>query len=239
MQGHQYPPLHQDCYHTTHVIQPSIPVDHRLANTQNGVHHGSFSGGSSLTYRYFPDRGDPPSSLPSSSLAATSLGATGMAITGHSTSGIANFRPEEIVDYEQPWQWTAPTVHGVPSQVADAPDINFLAIKSTRGQETTVRSPAAQLPTPAAMAVLLNPTTRSVIPTPAISFPPPAQILGQAAAAATPRSMRTTETQSHGDSSLSREKKHACTMCYKRSAKILGSLKQTDRSTDRSISNQV
>lgn len=122
-------------------------------------------------------------------------------------------------------------------------ELGFSSLNSGFGMDgeeelsTVLRSPAAQLPTPAAMAVLLNPNNRNeaVYPPP---IPARATGTGAGTTGATPvvvagqgggAAIRTTRsgdgvssasmTRGHGDGQ-SREKKHACTMCHKRSVVV-------------------
>lgn len=198
----------------------------------------SFSRGSSVTYphqeyHYFPDRGGDPPRLPEcSSLSAStaSLCATGMAITGNPYSGSDVFHAEGIADYQlqQGWTWSdeSDSVHGVhppPVQVFQQPPV-FSTIKSSMDRANSsavVLSPAAQLPTPAAMAVLLNPDSRSerrlrqAPPQPLA--PPVDDIVQPLLAPVITRQVCPIEPElAQSDDFLSREKKHGCTMCHKR-----------------------
>ncbi|KAF9449325.1 hypothetical protein P691DRAFT_774767 [Macrolepiota fuliginosa MF-IS2] len=114
------------------------------------------------------------------------------------------------------------------SGVLPPPDPVFVGsltstIKSavTVGQSQTypVRSPTAQLPTPAAMAILLNPNGRRRERTPQIAMDPASASLS----VQQPPSMMQMSSSVADTSAvmpvpdmLSREKKHACTMCHKR-----------------------
>ncbi|RDB21231.1 Zinc finger protein PLAGL2 [Hypsizygus marmoreus] len=192
--------------------------------------------------------------------------ATGMAIPGanFAVSGSEVFHPEGIADYQvqQRWRWPE-TLHGVPHLAAAAPappappqvpqisqqfgytaTIKSAMLHDQMGRHpppppspAVVRSPTAQLPTPASMAVLLNPHARSergeaqsslyhgtqpqmhganpraahmpAAHPAAPPFPPPS-------AAAVSQLCPVEPTREPGADSLSREKKHACTMCHKR-----------------------
>jgi hypothetical protein len=226
MQTQQYcAPFHQSFYQSPLDIYHAAP-DHYFAT--DGLGDSRFSRGSSLSYPHqdfqvLSDRGGPPRQS-SSSLAGTSLGATGMAITDRTANGSRGFRAEGIADYheQQQWYWpsAADTFHGVP-QVAPAPgapEARISMIKRPMEHASVVLSPAAQLPTPASMAVLLNPHVQSEQrPVQDPTQPPP-----QAQRAPQPVPIQTVPVVTEvaaAQSSLetpSREKKHGCTMCHKR-----------------------
>jgi len=141
-----------------------------------------FSRGSSFQdYQYFLDRGELPSRLCAED---STLDATGLGFAGNGSSSIAS--ANIFVDYQQQqhWNWCSNPDNGeiiapapvyaaqvaphTPSSVSDYFGVNVTgAFKRPTenlelNQETSpVRSPAAQLPTPAAMAILLNPNARS------------------------------------------------------------------------------
>ncbi|KAJ3572083.1 hypothetical protein NP233_g3326 [Leucocoprinus birnbaumii] len=108
------------------------------------------------------------------------------------------------------------------------PDSTFLDLSSTIkssavtvGQSQNyhpVRSPTAQLPTPAAMAVLLNPNGHGRSQTPQGTMDP----VGLSAQQPTPAVIQMPSSVTDANALmpvpdiLSREKKHACTMCHKR-----------------------
>lgn len=237
MQTQQYDaaPYTHDYYSSSaHVFTTSLP-DEYLAPTQNSLNYGGFSRGSlpypRPEYQYFPDRGrGPSSSLASSSIADTTPYATGMSIAGNPNSSYdAVFRPEGIPEYDlsQQWQWMQPTHasihgHGASTALPTAHKESTPAIKSTTSYGTVLRSPAAQLPTPAAMAVLLNHNSnnRSQAPTDHQATPARAPSTGQPI----PMQTRTADvelqpsahTNNHHPETHSREKRHACTMCHKR-----------------------
>lgn len=197
-----------------------------------------FSGGSSLSYTYldfdyFPDRGGDPSRLfeCSSGLSRASQCATGIAIPGIPTSVGDLLQPEGIGEYDlqRRWQWHVPlgSIHGVSvTPVPHEPQAHpkFSSIKSSVNPVNTsaiVLSPAAQLPTPASMAVLLNPNSQSERRPTQDSFqqppsssanlplPPPAMISMTQVTTFESEKSETLE-------GVSREKKHGCTMCHKR-----------------------
>lgn len=136
--------------------------------------------------------------------------------------------PSEYTD-SQGWQWetTAANPHGfaapplpppppplppaLPSLLPQLPPASGSSlldlpstIKSALAPTQNLPSPTAQLPTPAAMAVLLNPNahTRRAMQQQQQQQPP--VIMPDATTTLIP-------------DILSREKKHACTMCHKRS----------------------
>jgi hypothetical protein len=211
------------------------------------LNHTGFSRGSSLVYphqdpcRYFPDARGPDSvtTAASSSLAGSS--ATGQTIAGGAVavSGSSDcFQlpdPEGIPDYhyEQQWQWhaTSESLHGVavPAGLVSSSSRNiapaFATNKSTldvSGFGSAVLQPAAQLPTPASMAVLLNHNiSRSEMRAPQGQQQSASEV--RRAVGATTRSAQPAGdqdailAQASLDSTPSREKKHGCTMCHKRS----------------------
>jgi hypothetical protein len=227
MHAQQFAPHHQNFYPAFQSMNPAINSGQYLA-THNNFNLGGFSRGSPLRYadhqyHFLPDRGGPSTRI-SSSVARTGLNATGTGISDTPTQAINVFRAEGIANYQQPWQWTPTTVHGHAAPMSAPLDPNLSSFKSaTMNPAGVVRSPAAQLPTPAAMAVLLNPNAQSKITLPR---PPPMTMPRAADGARQPASTRPTHqepgvgTQSMTDSFL-REKKHACTMCHKRSVRIL------------------
>ncbi|KAF8060820.1 hypothetical protein FPV67DRAFT_308509 [Lyophyllum atratum] len=240
------PPFHhQDLYHTQAAyLRQGTP--HGYLST-NGLDLSGFSRGSSLSYphqeyRHF-DRGGDQARLPesSSSLSSTSLCATGMGITGNPVLSNDFFQPEGIADFpqeQQQWRWTPASepVHGLPiAPVPRAPPAQMLqhgysTIKSSRinyaNEAPVVLSPAAQLPTPASMAVLLHPNSHPERNPPQIPYQSPpvnphnAQIQTPPAIQPDPvRQVHPVEPETlvaYPVDILSREKKHGCTMCHKR-----------------------
>lgn len=242
---------HPDFYHgidTSTLLgngmyQPVPDTHHYFAPDRLTLNHNGFSRGSSLVYphqelcRYFPDtRGQDPAA--SSGLAGSS--ATGQTIAGEAvaTSGSSDFLrvpdPEVIPDYhyEQQWQWSATSepLHGVAVPVAPVSSSSrnvasvFATNKSTLDASafgSAVLQPAAQLPTPASMAILLNHNqSRSEIRAPPAQQQPTE--VGHAVSG-TARSVQPAAdtdvmlAQASLESTPSREKKHGCTMCHKRS----------------------
>jgi hypothetical protein len=147
----------------------------------------------------------------------------------HSTTGQAVVAPASL-PHPHPLalpQLHAPVLPQLPSTTNSPPDPAFLDLTSTiksavtveRSQNySSVRSPTAQLPTPAAMAVLLNPNGHGREQTPAqvamdaglsAQQPPPAMMQMSSGVADATALIPVPDL-------LSREKKHACTMCHKR-----------------------
>ncbi|KAF9466918.1 hypothetical protein BDZ94DRAFT_1250088 [Collybia nuda] len=228
MQVQQYSaPSHQPFYYNPLDVYRTAP-DQYFATDE--LHDSRFSRGSSLSfphqdYRYFSDRGHPPRQLQShSSLAGTGLGATGMAITGGTANSSRDFRTEGIAGcHEQhQWYWPSPSAsfHGVAQMPPTPcpPAVQVSTVKRPMEYTPVVLSPAAQLPTPASMAVLLNPYVRSEQQPSQEPFPQPQQ----PQRAPLPVPVRHVPLvadiavpQSSSDNH-SREKKHGCTMCHKR-----------------------
>ncbi|KAG6828414.1 hypothetical protein H0H92_008078 [Tricholoma furcatifolium] len=210
-----------------------------------GLDLSGFSRGS-LSYPHqdyqHPDRGDPVGLAgPSSNLSNTGLCATGLGISGHSvsTNHCSSFHAEAIADFslqQQQWQWThvPEPLHGLSlapvhraSQLAQH---ELSAIKSGQDDYSLhspiVLSPAAQRPTPASMAILLNQASRSDnISSPQISFNLPSESAQSArnapaqptSLAAVPQAPIEADAPArHLEDGLTRERKHACTMCHKR-----------------------
>lgn len=205
-------------------------------------HHG-FSRGSSLIYshqepcRYFPDtRGqDAATAAASSGLVGSSV--TGQTIAGETVaiSGNSDFfrepDPEGIPDYqyEQQWQWhaTSESLHGVvtPAVQVTSSSSNiapaFATNKSTLDTSVfgpAVLQPAAQLPTPASMAILLNHNnSRSDMRAPQAQQSAIEIGSGIDASAQTAVHPDIMLAQASAENTPSREKKHGCTMCHKRS----------------------
>ncbi|KDR68766.1 hypothetical protein GALMADRAFT_256609 [Galerina marginata CBS 339.88] len=231
MQAQQYAlPLPPDYYAAIQAFPPPLS-DHYLAQDDAQNFATSFSRGSSFTYpyqeyRYLLDRGELTSRLCTSGLVGSTLDATGLGFAGnHASNTGALAAPEDITAYQQQtWDWTgAPNgeiIAPAPVYAAQA-EPDYFGIKSPGIHASGVRSPTAQLPTPAAMAVLLNPSGRSEDELSQIGYElPHTSALVANHASATARPNRIVEplvsTQEIVPESLSREKKHACTMCHKR-----------------------
>ncbi|KAF8798291.1 hypothetical protein BYT27DRAFT_7203402 [Phlegmacium glaucopus] len=233
---------------------PYLSAPDDASNFANGFSRGSSS---SFTYphqdyhRYFVDRGELAASrLCTTSLVdnnnnnSSSLDATGIGFAGNPSSSNTFIVPEDISVYNQ-WDWSQtahPIVAPAPPPVYPPPPPqppqvfpSSSSVKSARNPSTSiVCSPTAQLPTPAAMAVLLNPNGRSTQigdqqhqqqeQQESSSQMAADYEIPQGSAAAiishhTVRPIRPVEpvvaVQGVPDSP-SREKKHACTMCHKR-----------------------
>ena len=196
--------------------------------TQDGFSRGSYT---HQDYRYFVDRGELASRLCATSLVDNNaLDATGIGFAGNPSSGNTFVVPEDISVYNQSssWDWSS-TAHPIlaPAPVYQPPPLEP-PVKSARNPSTSfVCSPTAQLPTPAAMAVLLNPNSRSSQlgdqqqqqPQMADYEIPQGSAIISHHTSVTARPIRPIEpvvaVQGVPDSP-SREKKHACTMCHKR-----------------------
>jgi hypothetical protein len=222
-----------DYYTSVQGAYSSIPLDQALAPEDGQNFTNCFSRGSSFSYsyqdhRYSLDRGELASRLCSTSLVGNIVDATGLGFAGnHSPSTRFAVAPEDLVPaYHQPtWGWTGAPGAGIiaPAPVYPQPlEPEYFGVKNPGNNQTSiVRSPAAQLPTPAAMAVLLNPNGRSEEEPSQSGFEiPPGSTVQSSHGTATNNRHVTRPVESavaaQGVSELSREKKHACTMCHKR-----------------------
>ena len=224
---------HPDYYPSVQGAYSSIPLDQALAPEDGQNFTNCFSRGSSFSYphqdhRYSLDRGELASRLCSTSLVGNIIDATGLGFAGNpSPSARFAVAPEDIPAYQQPtWGWTGAPGAGIiaPAPVYPQPlEPEYFGVKNPGNNQTSiVRSPAAQLPTPAAMAVLLNPNGRSEEEPLQSGFeiPPGSTVQSSQGTATSSRHVTTRPVESavatQGVSELSREKKHACTMCHKR-----------------------
>jgi hypothetical protein len=158
-------PLPSLLYHHPIMMQayPDYPQPHLTQDSSQNFSHG-FSRGSSTSfayphqdYRYFVDRGEQLDSrlCPTSLVDNNALDAAGIGFAGNPSSSNNTFLiPEDISVYNQ-WNWDQPIL--APAPVYPPPHQPAFSVKST-----VVCSPTAQLPTPAAMAVLLNPNAQLV-----------------------------------------------------------------------------
>ncbi|KAF9482361.1 hypothetical protein BDN70DRAFT_435995 [Pholiota conissans] len=240
---HQFEtPLHFQYY--DQPPSSHLPISDPFLSQDDGQNFTSgFSRGSSFTYphqdyRYLLDRGELASRVCASSLMDGPFDATGLGFAGDPSSN-GTFIPatEDISAYHQPWdQWIGATAPPPQAIVAPAPvypsaaESSYFGIKDATANHNApssssssgVRSPPSQLPTPAAMAVLLNPHGRSEgeLTQSGYDIPPGSAVLAhRASSSAAPIPPRTEEpivTTQGVPESLSREKKHACTMCHKR-----------------------
>ncbi|KAF8168498.1 hypothetical protein B0H34DRAFT_685784 [Crassisporium funariophilum] len=234
MQAQHYGvPVHPQYCHNIQSIHPPMS-DPYLAQDGGLNFTNGFSRGSSFTYphpdyRYLLDRGELASRLCATSLVNdNALDATGMGFAGNPSSNTNFVAPEDISVYQQQqtWDWTGVSNHAIvapapiyPAPVAESPA--YLGIKSSRNQgSSVVRSPAAQLPTPAAMAILLNPNARSEGELSQSGYEIPSgstvAVSHHTATAMRPSIHPAVEPVLAVPDCLSREKKHACTMCHKR-----------------------
>ena len=198
-----------------------------------------FSRGSSFPYQDYRclfDRGEFTSRLCPTSLVdhttPTPLDATGLGFSGNPPPGSAFGAPEDLPAYDPAsWDWTTPS-NGIvaPAPVYATEATGYLGMSKPSGEhhfssEQYHHHPSAQLPTPAAMAILLNPHGRSdrehsQSGYPDTHFESPPLVGRHVSAALRPfirREGPSGTVQNQGTSEgLSREKKHACTMCHKR-----------------------
>ena len=210
----------------TDYPQAHYPHPH-LAQDASQNYANGFSRGSSTSfayphqdYRYFVDRGEFASRLcPTSLVNNTSLDAAGIGFAGNPSSSNTFVTPEDISVYNQ-WNWSQPD-HPILAPAPVYPQPPAFSVKSTSSTSSVVCSPTAQLPTPAAMAVLLNPNAQ-LADQRQTQVPADFEIPQGSAIdihTARPTAIRPVEpvvaVQGVPDSP-SREKKHACTMCHKR-----------------------
>ncbi|KAG5651100.1 hypothetical protein H0H81_009856 [Sphagnurus paluster] len=164
-----------------------------------------------------------------------------MGITGNPVLNLNFPQPEGIADFppENRWRWRNPSesLHGLPlaplprGPPLQIPQHDFAAIKTSSVEYATephVLSPAAQLPTPASMAILLNPNSQSAANSPRVSYQAPLSTSTRDAQAQLHQPIIQLSSIGRDPSaqpnvmvalpveSLSREKKHGCTMCHKR-----------------------
>ena len=212
------------------------PHPHHLTQDASQNFTNGFSRGSSTSfayphqdYRYFVDRGELASRLcPTSLVDNNALDAAGIGFAGNPSSSNTFVIPEDISVYNQ-WNWSQPD-HPILAPAPVYPHQPPFSVKSPSNSissSAVVCSPTAQLPTPAAMAVLLNPNAQLVdqqqqhptqVPTTDFEIPQRSAIH-----TVRPTIIRPVEpvvaVQGVPDSP-SREKKHACTMCHKRQVPI-------------------
>jgi len=217
-------------YTSTQVARPSVNQGQSLAPEDGENFTNCFSRGSSFPphqdYRYSLDREELAPRFCSTSLVDNILDATGLGFSGDpSPSTGFVVAPEDILAYQQPtWGWTGAPSTGIitPAPVyAQPPETGYFGIKSTGNNQISIMcSPAAQLPTPAAMAVLFNPNRSDEEPTQTgFEIPQSPTVLpSHASFASNGHVTRPVESgvATQGVPELSREKKHGCTMCHKR-----------------------
>jgi hypothetical protein len=225
-----------------YVVADSF-YDGLLQETYPDHFAGGFSRGSSFAYqdyRCLLDRGELTSRLCPTSLVdhTTTLDATGLGFAGNPPPGCAFGAPEDIPAYDPAsWDWPTPS-NGIvaPAPVYAAEATGYLGVSKPSGDHQFSEQPAeryhhphhlpsAQLPTPAAMSILLNPHGRSDREHSQSGYPEThfesSPLVGRHVSAALRPFIRREgpigTVQNQGTSEgLSREKKHACTMCYKR-----------------------
>ena len=204
-------------YPQVHYPHPHLTQD-ASQNFSNGFSRGSSFAYPHQDYRYFIDRGELASRLcPTSLVDNNPLDATGIGFAGNPSSDNAFVVPEDISVYNQ-WNWSQPPDHPIIAPAPVYPQPAF-SVKTP-----TVCSPTAQLPTPAAMAVLLNPNAQ--LPDHqqvAVDFeiPQPSAIHTSLTARPAVHPIEPVVPVQGVPESPSREKKHACTMCHKRQVPFL------------------
>ena len=220
-----YPDYPQTHYpHHPHLTQDTSQ------NFSNGFSRGSstsFAYPHQDDYRYFVDRGELASRLCPTSLVDNNdlVDAAGIGFAGNPSSSSSNtfVIPEDLSVYNQ-WNWSQhdqPILAPAPVYPQQQqPAFSVKSASSSSLSSAVVCSPTAQLPTPAAMAVLLNPDARLAADQQHAQVATDFEIpQGSAMHTARPTIIRPVEpvvaVQGVPDSP-SREKKHACTMCHKR-----------------------
>ncbi|KAF8627282.1 hypothetical protein AX17_006327 [Amanita inopinata Kibby_2008] len=223
---HQYNLSSHPVFYTTAHDPYQSTVQDQYTTSDVGD-FASFSRGSSLCYPqdygYFSDRGHSIQHSSQNFVESHHITATVPGFPENTTSGTdLTYRPEDMVGYhQQPWRWPDNPVQGAPAPMS-APFYPELDGPKNSLDYSFVGSAAAttQLPTPAAMAVMLNHNTQPDIRHSQASYQAPlpsSQVTTQASATAA-RPIRTDLVPGlHSvPDSQSREKKHACTMCHKR-----------------------
>ncbi|KAK2459788.1 hypothetical protein APHAL10511_008220 [Amanita phalloides] len=225
MQSQHYNvPPHPGYYNAT---QNSYPTSQDQFTASNVGDFASFSRGSSLVYpdyQYFSDRGAP--SRHSTNFADShSTDAAVSGFTENSSPGVdMSYRPEDILAYQQSWQWSDTTMHDtsvpIPGPMYSSADI----VKNPVDYSfMDVSTPIAHLPTPA-MAITGMHSHSSQVDVRNHSQMSYQESSSQISTQTPATVVRTSRTESGPgiyavpDSQL-REKKHACTMCHKRSVK--------------------
>lgn len=223
---------HPDCYdglafaHSSSqtVPDPYIVAPDATQNFTTGFSRGSSFHYSYQDYRYLFDRGELASRLCPTNLVDQTLDATGLGFAGD-PSAFARTEDMPLYDPATAWDWSGSSTNA--GIAAPAPvyaaflDPPYLASKPS--EIHAERSPPVQLPTPAAMAVLLHPHGRSdgeQFQT-GYSEPPTADLSPLVASriSASVRPVIRPEDAAAGQGTSEgppREKKHACTMCHKR-----------------------
>lgn len=211
-------------YPQAHYPHPHLTQEVASQNFANGFSRGSST---SFTYphqdyRYFVDRGELASRLcPATSLVdnnSNALDAVGIGFAGNPSSSNTFLIPEDISVYNQ-WNWSHPD-HPILAPAPVYPQPPAFSDKSP--SSIVVCSPTAQLPTPAAMAVLLNPNAQLADQHQTADFEiPQGSAIHTTARPAIIRPVEPVVAVQGVPDSPSREKKHACTMCHKRQVLLL------------------
>ncbi len=219
----------QCAHNSSHPIpDPYIVAPDAAQNFTNGFSRGSSFPYSHQDYRYLFDRGDLTSRLCPTNLVDHTFDATGLGFAGDPSSVTTFAGTEDIPVYEQAaqWDWSGSSSNGVVAPVpvyAALLDPPYLTSKPSG--IPVERSPPVQLPTPAAMAVLLNPHGRSdgeqLQSGYSEALTEVSPLVANHMSASVRPIIRPEEAavviQSQGTSEgPPREKKHACTMCHKR-----------------------
>jgi len=134
-----------------------------------------------------------------------------------------SYRPEDILAYQPSWRWNDASVHGASVPISTPMYSNPDAVKNSLDYQFDATTSVSQLPTPA-MAMMLSHNSQSDVRHPPISYQMPSSQASAQTSATAARPSRTHVDSGTGlhlvPDSQSREKKHACTMCHKRSVKI-------------------
>lgn len=209
-----YPQAHYP-HHPHDLTQDASP------NFSNGFSRGSstsFAYPHQDYYRYFVDRGEFQASrlCPTSLVDNNALDAAGIGFAGNPSSSNTFVIPEDISVYNQ-WNWSQPD-HPILAPAPVYPQPPAFSVKSANSSSTAVVcSPTAQLPTPAAMAVLLNPNAQHPTQVAAdFEIPQGSAAIHTARPNTIIRPVEPVVAVQGVPDSPSREKKHACTMCHKR-----------------------
>ena len=225
---------------------PYLTLQDGSQNFTNGFSRGSST---SFTYphqdyRYFLHRGElasrfcPTSLVDNNNTNNNSLDATGIGFSGNNPFIV----PEDISVYNQ-WDWSPTVATAVPTPVSapapiypspqqptfspsvkssnrNPPPPSSSSSSSSPSSSSVLCSPTAQLPTPAAMAVLLNPnvnrSSQVAETVDYVEIPQPSAIPVSSVTARPIRPVEPVVAVQGVPDSPSREKKHACTMCHKR-----------------------
>ncbi|KAM6497752.1 hypothetical protein JOM56_005700 [Amanita muscaria] len=220
MQAQQYSmPPHSGYYNVAQNTYPTVPEQYTASNVGDFT---SFSRGSSLVYpqdyQYFSHRGLSTRHSSSNFIDTQSIDATVSGLAGNSTD--MNYRPEDMMAYQPSWRWTDSSIPE--ASVPMVPSIYSGAERAKSSLDyafVTTPTTATSLPTPAAMADMMNRSLQLDVGHQQVSFQMPSS---QSAAQASATVARASRTEPGGQrlhsvpDTQSREKKHACSMCHKR-----------------------